>query len=256
MIKRAPLPVCEFVIIRNAVVRDRRISYLARGILGEVLSRPDNWRITAEQLAATTVPGEGIKSIRRALKELESAGYLKRKRVRSEGGMFTWEHTFYDTPQTGKAAEIGVSAGRTISPKPSDGTPSDGEGRSIEEPIRRTEEEDVLASPVPPSQAQAAATQTNQTGEPENKTVTDDASPINWRDKDRDLFRTLLGDKLTAKAPRWSPAGTYSADTIYKALRSSQKPIRWPGRFVDSIHEANPTSGIDDWLLSQGLEAA
>ena len=40
----------DFVQIPNGTVRDSRLSYMARGILAELLSRPDGWEATADEL--------------------------------------------------------------------------------------------------------------------------------------------------------------------------------------------------------------
>ncbi|WP_328344736.1 helix-turn-helix domain-containing protein [Micromonospora sp. NBC_00421] len=253
MIKRSPLPTRDFFILRNAVARDKRISYVARGILSDVVSRPDNWRITAESLAASTVKGEGIKTIRRALNELEKAGYLERKRVRGDDGRIGWEHVFYDVSQPHL---VDISAGRTISPKPSDGIPSDGEGRSIEELDRRTVVEDApdLSCPTFASEGGGGDTEADD-GDPEPAGGYDGSSG-NWRDEDRALFRSIVGEKLTCeggKGSRW-PEGTWTADLWYRAFRVNRTPsIKWPGRYLEKIHEENPRTGVLDWLDNEGL---
>ncbi|MEU7978287.1 helix-turn-helix domain-containing protein [Micromonospora sp. NPDC049081] len=253
MIKRAPLPTRDFFILRNAVARDRRISYVARGILAEAVSRPANWRITAETLAANTVKGEGIKTIRRALTELEKAGYLERKRVRADDGRIGWEHVFYDVSQPHL---VDVSAGRTISPKPSDGIPSDGEGCSIEELDRRTVEEDVPVLSCPTFASEGGGDDIEPDDSGEKPASGYDASAGNWRDEDRALFRSLVGEKLTCeggKDSRW-PKGTWTADLWYRAFRINRRPpIKWPGRYLESIHEENPRTGVLDWLDNEGL---
>lgn len=44
--------------IRNEVVRDKRLSYRARGLLCAMLSYPDNWSFNRDWLAEQT-DGEG-----------------------------------------------------------------------------------------------------------------------------------------------------------------------------------------------------
>jgi hypothetical protein len=96
-IKRAPRPKTNFTIITNAVLRDENLSFRARGVLACILSRPDNWKTTAESLARESK--EGRSAILTTLKELEVAGYMKRTKYRNEKGQWVWESFVYDTPQ-------------------------------------------------------------------------------------------------------------------------------------------------------------
>jgi len=73
---RAERPNSKFAIIRNEVLQDERLSFRARGVLASILSRPDNWRCSAWDLA--TEGREGRRAILTALTELEDYGYLQR----------------------------------------------------------------------------------------------------------------------------------------------------------------------------------
>lgn len=96
-IKRAPRPVANFTVVTNEVLRDSRLSFRARGILASILSRPDNWRSTAESLAKEST--EGRSAILTALKELETYGYLERKKYQDEFGRWVTESLIYDQPK-------------------------------------------------------------------------------------------------------------------------------------------------------------
>lgn len=109
MIIRAARPEANFVMVRNAVARDERLSFRARGLLVAILSRPDNWSISAENLAREGSESVGV--IYKTLKELQDAGYVQRRRVRNELGQVRTETLVFDEP---------------TSEKPSDGKPSNG----------------------------------------------------------------------------------------------------------------------------------
>lgn len=96
MIKRSPRPDTHFVMIANHVVRDGRLSFKARGILTYLLSMPDNWKISATNLAK--VGGCGRDAIESGLKELEDAGYIKRWYHRGQDGKYVHDSIVYDTP--------------------------------------------------------------------------------------------------------------------------------------------------------------
>jgi hypothetical protein len=81
----------------NAVIRDSRLSYRARGVLLEILSRPDNWRVSGDSLARSGK--EGRDAILTALKELRDCGYIKTETKRLPNGRFETNNYVYDTPQ-------------------------------------------------------------------------------------------------------------------------------------------------------------
>jgi hypothetical protein len=101
MIVRTALAFERFTAIPNTWARDRRISRRARGLLLELMSHREGWRITVDSL----VEGgpEGKDAVRSGLNELVKAGYLTRVQRRAEGGTFgeaDWElhDPFEDVP--------------------------------------------------------------------------------------------------------------------------------------------------------------
>lgn len=95
-IVRAARPDRKFTILRNEVLQDERLSYRARGVLASILSRPDNWRCSAWDLARDG--SEGRRAILTALTELEDAGYLRRSKRQDEAGRWCTESVVYDRP--------------------------------------------------------------------------------------------------------------------------------------------------------------
>jgi hypothetical protein len=93
---RSPRVENNFSIISNSVIRDTRLSYRARGVLLDILSRPDNWRVSADSLARTG--SEGRHAILTALKELREIGYMRTEKLRKESGRFETVSIVYDTP--------------------------------------------------------------------------------------------------------------------------------------------------------------
>jgi hypothetical protein len=99
--------------IPDETLRDPRLSYQARGVLAEILSRPDDWMTNADRLWADArrerpnKPGEGRDRIRAAFIELHSAGYLTRERKRGPGGHILTELHLYDisASRTGDSAD-------------------------------------------------------------------------------------------------------------------------------------------------------
>jgi len=108
----------------NKVIRDSSLSYRARGILIAVLSRPNDWRTTAENLAREGLEGRG--AILTALTELELGGYIERLRKQDEYGHWRTVTLVYDEPQT-------TESGLPHLGKPTFGEPTLGNRTPLEE---------------------------------------------------------------------------------------------------------------------------
>lgn len=99
MIVRSPRPEAHFTILANDLLRNDRLSLRARGLIALLLSYPDNWRTSADNLAKVCV--EGRDAIRATLAELEAAGYIKRRRAQDPvTGQWSTETVVYDQPQS------------------------------------------------------------------------------------------------------------------------------------------------------------
>jgi len=98
-------PVDNFTQIINDVLRDERISDMARGVLCKMLSYPDGWTTTADKMwkdAAKYRPwdrnGAGRRAYRAVFAELERAGYLQRERRHQADGRFKTVLILRNTP--------------------------------------------------------------------------------------------------------------------------------------------------------------
>lgn len=103
-IQRTPRPQSNFTVLSNEILRDNRLSFRARGILVSILSRPDNWRTSAESLANESKEGRG--AILTALKELETVGYLERTKHQNEQGHWVSDSLIYDKPRYEKPTSV------------------------------------------------------------------------------------------------------------------------------------------------------
>ncbi|MGW7442565.1 hypothetical protein [Kitasatospora sp. NPDC054795] len=111
-----------FTVLPNGLLQDRRLSYTARGLLADLLSRPDGWREDGRQMADSSPQGRG--AVRRALKELKDAGYYRVDRVRMPDGTVRSEAHVFDTPHPRPAVPRPDSgeggAGRPVTPSVKD----------------------------------------------------------------------------------------------------------------------------------------
>lgn len=88
----------------NEPFNDKRLSWEARGLMGYLLSKPDNWEVRKGDLEEQG-PAKDHK-IRRMLAELRKYGYMNRIRISNPDGTFTWITEVYESPsQNPKASK-------------------------------------------------------------------------------------------------------------------------------------------------------
>lgn len=112
----------NYTIMANYHLKSRELSLKAKGLLSVILSLPEEWDYTLKGLSI--ISREGVDSIRKAVKELEAAGYIVRSRRRNElGQLGAAEYVIYEFPQ------------KTMPPEPKKTAP----------PAQRVSQKDVAA---------------------------------------------------------------------------------------------------------------
>lgn len=87
----------RFTVVDRSVAEDDRLSFKARGIMLWLLSKPDDWRCTASEIASAGK--EGRDAVRAALGELEACGYLIRVKVQDKDtGRWSTETIVRESP--------------------------------------------------------------------------------------------------------------------------------------------------------------
>lgn len=132
----------RFTVVGNHLAQHRQLSAVAIGIAVYIQSLPDGAPVTVKALAARFPEGEV--TVRRAMNELQAAGYLERRRVPLGGGRFATRAVAYDRPASPAPAS---GPGRRNGPGPGSGS-GPGFRRSRTTGMRR---------PVPPPPAAFAA---------------------------------------------------------------------------------------------------
>lgn len=203
---RAKTP-SDFTQVPNALVRDKRLSWKARGLLTYLLSHADGWETDAERLA--TQGPDGRAAILAAMKELRDAGYMVSRKVRIGGGRWGTEVFVYDTPIGTEGAPPGSdsptsenrtpvgdkTAGRTGSGLPNVGPPNVGSSdvgkpnlykktkeeeqqEEQQEPQPRSEE-DQHGGTLPPNPLRPQGSPSSSLGnESESATYTGETEPL------------------------------------------------------------------------------
>lgn len=75
-----------FTTTSNTIIRDKRLTWKARGIFNYLWSMPDDWDFYAKEVAKHAK--DGIHSLDSGLDELAKYGYLERTRLRDKKGRF------------------------------------------------------------------------------------------------------------------------------------------------------------------------
>ena len=86
----------SFTVIDNAIFKDRKVSFKAKGLLCQMLSLPDGWEYSVKGLA--TLASDKYSAITSGLKELEEAGYFRREQLYDKGKFAGYEYIISETP--------------------------------------------------------------------------------------------------------------------------------------------------------------
>ena len=87
----------DYTVMANHHLRNKALSLKAKGLLSLMLSLPDDWDYTTKGLAM--ICKDGVDSICSTVRELESAGYIQRRRIRdSHGRLAEIEYTILEHP--------------------------------------------------------------------------------------------------------------------------------------------------------------
>lgn len=87
----------EYTVMSNHHLHNKKLSFKAKGLLSFMLSLPENWNYTERGLSH--FGKDGRDSIRAALSELETEGYLIRNKKRNQNGTLgEMEYIIYEQP--------------------------------------------------------------------------------------------------------------------------------------------------------------
>lgn len=86
-----------FVIIDKTVFEEKSLSYKAKGLMGYILSKPDNWTIRMKDLIKQSTDGRD--SVYSAFNELKKAGYIELIEHRNERNQIAgYEYIVHENP--------------------------------------------------------------------------------------------------------------------------------------------------------------
>ena len=86
----------DYTIMSNYHLRDKSLSYKAKGLLSFMLSLPEDWDYSLNGLVA--ISKESRDEIRSILKELQEQHYLEIEKYRNDKGLFEYNYLIYEIP--------------------------------------------------------------------------------------------------------------------------------------------------------------
>lgn len=87
----------NYTVMANYHLRDKELSFKAKGLLSYMLSLPEDWDYSLNGLAS--VSKEGIKVMKNIISELKGHGYLKINKIRKENGQYQYEYLIREIPE-------------------------------------------------------------------------------------------------------------------------------------------------------------
>ena len=93
----------NYTVMANHHLRNKALSLKAKGLLSYMLSLPEDWNYKLSGLATSCK--DGLDSVRQAVSELDSHGYVVRSRIRdTRGRLRDTEYVVYESPVPVKPA--------------------------------------------------------------------------------------------------------------------------------------------------------
>jgi hypothetical protein len=136
----------------NAMMRDKRLSFEARGVLCFILSYPDNWEFNIDWIKREQ--GIGRDRVRRIINELIACGYCGRERGRNNNGTLgSYAYVFTDEPEVKAQDVVGprpekASVAKPAKKRTTDGKPVTGEPATAKPPsIRKNDLPKKITNP-------------------------------------------------------------------------------------------------------------
>jgi hypothetical protein len=270
-IHRAPLPADQYMIVTNDFMRGKLpvpLKALPRVLLGYFLSLPTGWRATREQVDEAVL--EGRDAVDKALRDLESTGYLRRARRRGQGGTWLWTYAITDDPKArplqaspspesqGMEPTSENSAKHQVAPSPGNPGPEN-QGIRTEDCSQKTEQKtaDALASvpalPLPEVDDELAKRRAEQPKPPTLNQLANRLAAVHYEAVDK--MGNFMGFReVMAKALR---AGYHPAQITDAAAALRERNVTLGAAALRSQLEGGPrrnptTTGPNETRLPSG----
>lgn len=227
---RGQVPADNFTIISNDWLRDRRLSWKAKGLLAYVVSHREGYALSVEQILSEGCDGRD--AVRAGLRELEDAGYLTRQQRRGEGGRIVSTDYLIGKPVVGKPA----SGGDQPEPDESPGQTSDGFSVDGEPASKKTTPENTRKK-------------TNSSAPPRRGTRVPD--PFEPDDPMRAWYRENIGGRIDGPAEHERFMDYWRAQPGQKGVKTD-----WPATWRNWMRSAVERAGRPARRAAGGFQTA
>lgn len=228
----------NYTVMSNYHLRDKTISFKAKGLLSLMLSLPENWDYTLAGLARISL--EGKDAIRAAVVELEKAGYVQRRQTTDKAGKFgSNEYIIREYPASHEPPPEGPSSASPLSGNPMTEEPSTASTQTEkatqiikdlqtkENKILTSQSTDSFPFPSAPSRTPAAAQPPEAKGRKRSRSSGMCQSEM---DAYRDLIRENIGyDDFVRECPYNAAQLEEMVELMVEAVCSKKETIRVAG---------------------------
>ena len=94
----------NYTTISNQLFKNKGISLKAKGLMGYLLSLPNDWNLSINGIVACSK--EGRRAIGNIINELIAAGYIERNQVRKNGKFIGYDYFVFEQPQAAKPTSV------------------------------------------------------------------------------------------------------------------------------------------------------
>ena len=164
----------NYTIVSNKVYDKNQLSWQAMGLLGYLLTKPDNWQVMVAELVNVTKDTKkptGREGIYNIINELKEKGFIS-VRKNSDGST---DYTVYDEPIQ----------------SPNQGKPNQGKPNQAEPTLVNTDIQQVLIN-TKDGDVEDEATETSESAKPINSNIGDFSITDDWEPEDKKAFNAKL----------------------------------------------------------------
>ena len=220
----------NYTVISNKVYEKNQLSWQAMGLLGYLLTKPDNWQVMVAELVNVTKDTKkptGREGVYNIINELKEKGFIS-VRKNSDGST---DYTVYDEPIQ-QSNQENPNQGKPNQGKPNQAEPNQGKLNQAEPTLVNTEYKQVLKD------SKDGDVEGEGEGEGEVPEASESAKPINIGSDDFQIF------------DNWEPEDKKAFNA---KLRRSQIPSLEDERIKDALIEFTGYWGARGNMQTQAM---
>ena len=174
----------SYTVVSNKIYDKNQLSWQAMGLLGYLLTKPDNWHVMVAELVNVTKDTKkptGKEGVYNIISELKEKGFIS-VRKNSDG---TTDYTVYDEPLQNP------NQGKPNQGKPNQGKPNQAEPNQAEPTLVNTEYKQVLKDSKD-GDVEGEVSEASESAKPINIGSDDFQIFDNWEPEDKKAFNAKL----------------------------------------------------------------